>query len=347
MPWTKVRLLSESQLLALETHIADAARLAATATVKARIEVFRRALEFSAYIIRSRILADALTAITFENDGDLTKLLDTAAALDGLLQRREQRWDELKAGDDLTGESIRAMMKIGLGDFSAISRCESQVYDSLARGIRAVQERGLSPVDLLLAPLQARHPESRPLSVLKAMLQLASGPPPDNLLGNSGFEADGRADAARERAPQGWTTWQTAGCTGRFRMLPRGSEGDTCAEIVGARAAVLQQQIPVQAGELYFAQVEIRRVPGSGDGDVRLQGGLQDRDGKWLDGSSSQFASAAPSEQEGWVTVRLLMSIPAPAANLVFMCAASGLAPDEAARFDNVVLFRVDTGPAP
>ena len=215
------------------------------------------------------------------------------------------------------------------GELGKLAQFESPMYDVLDR-VRAWYARSApAELDPLLADLRREHPQSTLVKILDATQQLDKGALA-GVLANGDFEAD-------PASAQGWGTWQTAGCPGRFAVRSiRG--GSHVAEIAGAKSAVFMQDLAVKPGEVYYASARARHLPPAAGGTVSLTCGLMDPQGKWLDGQSTQFIAPLDPNGGQWHTIRMVVHIPERAGRLRFMCAASGMGAHDRAQFDDVVL---------
>ena len=117
-------------------------------------------------------------------------------------------------------------------------------------------------------------------------------------------------------------------------------------EIKGAKSAVFIQDIDVAPGDAYYASARVRHLPADSKGKVMLVAGLMDAaEGKWLDNQSNQFTTQDTASDGQWHTLHMIMRMPDRAGRLRLMCAAHGMAPDELAQHDDVVLVRLPEQP--
>lgn len=327
---TQARLFTLERLDQLQACLDEARASADSDLSRRRIDVFARAFEFSSYISRSYHLGRMLRRAVIDDRPSATRALETALLADAVALQRVRRWPELRAGEDLTGESIRHLEKIMGGELGKLAQFEAPMHDVLDRVVAWYSRNAPTELDSLAADLPRKRPQSILMRILDAKAQLEKGAPVNRLV-NGDFEAD-------KTSARGWGTWQTAGCTGRF-AIRSDDEASHVAEIAGATSAVFMQDLPVNPGEIYYACARARHV-GAG-GAVRLVCGLMDPKGEWLDGQSTQFIARLEPSDGRWHIIRMIVHIPDRAGRLRFMCAAKGMSEGGSAQFDDVVFVRL------
>ncbi|MFH0964899.1 MAG: DUF4838 domain-containing protein, partial [Planctomycetota bacterium] len=336
---TQAKLFPPQRLDPLEACLKEAGERTQSDLVRQRINLFADALEFSAYIGRTCYLGRALAQAPITNEESARQALDQAFELDSLSRQRQRRWEEIKAGDDLTGQALRGMAAVTGSTLAQVTQFEAPMYAALDEALAWFRDNAPAKTAALVASFRQTHPDSGLVQILDAKEGIVSGSYA-NLLANGDFEKEPSSTGA---APVGWGRWQTEGCKGRFgsRRFKRSMVG----EITGAKSAVFMQDINVAPGEVYYASARVRHLPRDGKGKVLLVAGLMDADGKWLDGQSNQFTTEDASSDGQWHMLHMLMRMPGRAGKLRLMCAAQGMAPDEAAQFDDVVLVRLPPSP--
>jgi len=326
---TQARLFSLERLDQLQACLDEARASAESDVNRRRINVFAEAFEFSSYISRSYHLGQALRRAAIDDQRSARLTLDAALHADTVALQRVRRWPELRARENLTGESIRHLEKIMGGELGKLAQFEAPMYDVLDRVVAWYSRNAPAELGPLLADLRRGRPQSILIRILDAKTALEKGALTSSLA-NGDFEAD-------ETSARGWGTWQTAGCTGRF-AISSDDGGSHFAEIVGAKSAVFMQDLPVNPGEVYYASARARHLPAGAEGTVSLTCGLMDPQGKWLDGQSTQFIAPLEPGDGRWHTIRMIVHIPERAGRLRFMCAAKGMSEEHSAQFDDVVL---------
>jgi hypothetical protein len=194
--------------------------------------------------------------------------------------------------------------------------------------------------------LQAVHPELAAAAQQAKFDQLIQEKKVTNLLTNSDFSntAHNTAKAALDwqtnNAPVGWSTWQKkvdSQPPGIFSVDPKGGEhGGNAASLAGMFQGFFIQQIPVKAGEEYFARV---RVHQSGAGIPRLDVRWQNESG-WTD--SQNFLVDTQQAKDDWITLTLPATVPAGATKLIVLIGVDGQShAGDKVWFDNVQLYKM------
>lgn len=113
----------------------DAARRAAQSdATREKIDVFARSFEFAALMTRGYQRATELAMMPVTTATSARAALSAAVAASTLCHERDARWREIEAGEDLTGQALRGLRKIGSNiAFKRLSELDLPIEDTFVR----------------------------------------------------------------------------------------------------------------------------------------------------------------------------------------------------------------------
>ena len=101
--------MTEQDLRRAEAFLDASRRQATSEDVARKVEVFARAFEFGALLTRTYLLAGGIERLPITDRATATVALERIVEASGFCRTRDARWERIVSGNDLTGESLRAL----------------------------------------------------------------------------------------------------------------------------------------------------------------------------------------------------------------------------------------------
>lgn len=171
----------------------EAARSAAkTDALREKIGVFARSFEFAALITRGYLRTAELERMPVTTATSARAALAAAVRASASCRERDARWDQIEAGEDLTGQALRALRNMGANiALKRLHELDQPIEDTFVRAVLYLARNAQG--DLAVAA-KAAGPKARQTRLGKAAAMLAQARKPAALAEDPSFwqEALGR-----------------------------------------------------------------------------------------------------------------------------------------------------------
>ncbi len=302
-----------------------------------RIAMNRKGMEYSAFVIREKSLADALRKAVV---GDAAAAEAAARAVELLGQLAAARgpvWQAAYQGDDLLGRTLRGLDAANLLVAEEVSGIEGEAFAASVRVLEWHRLNAPERLDALTARLT--RPQLGPVAdMLRTWLARGSAA---NLVRDGGFEAS----YPYSGAATGWEPLPRRPDTLLYTAAGAGVNGSVAAVIEGTRLDVtsFHQRVRATGGRRYLITADVRLGnPEVGLGTLHVR--LLRSNNTW---SRNDFLINTRPGVSGWQTLGLYVTVPAgtaPDGLRVLLKADEQLgAPDAAHQvfFDNVAVYEI------
>ncbi|MFH0963763.1 MAG: DUF4838 domain-containing protein [Planctomycetota bacterium] len=252
---TTAQFMDAEQIERGEALLAGAREAATSEASRERIEVFARAFEYGALICRTYQRALAVERLPVNSSGNAEKALSAAVEASGFCRERDERWKEIENGEDLTGESLRALRLIGSNiTIKRLGELDRPIEDAFVRA--AVYLARNAPGELGEAAKAASEGEGRSrLGGIAREIAEAGEPAARALDGAFWKERLGREVELSEGVSDRLGIEDLADREGLQELFDWGSPGGT---------KVTPRDFPALAAEEDQAAIEVGRAEGGG-----------------------------------------------------------------------------------
>jgi hypothetical protein len=330
-----------------EGLLAEATQAADSDAVRQRIDIVAAGLRWASYPIRTTALAGALARASISDGASAEATLGKIVTIDRLAGERVQVWKDVRARNDLAGETFNALARYSHG--RKLNEAEGLAAPAAAAIPRVLQwfaDHDPAGSDSAGARLKGL---SGPFGGIARAWLLVQQQRPKNLLINGDFEDTGPNAAKAERdgsttkAPPGWSTWHSGSSPAKFtHAAGKGLRSSRGVGITGADSACFLQTLPVKPGERYLCCEYARLLPPSAEADVTLSVRWRKPDGSWLTPSISEASASLSATPRDFEPLMLIVTVPPGAGQLTFLMYARNLGDEETAWFDNAAVYKLE-----
>ncbi len=333
----------------METAFAllDSAReTAADNAIRARIEIHQAALQYASYAVYPSAISERAAALRIEDQRSAEQAVAMAGKLAQLTAGREACWAAAAQRNDLLGETVRGLGRMGYLQTGTVPDIER---GALVGAMKAMEWYSRNAPDkVAAASAQLAGSGNSPFGeAVRAWVWVMQKQPP-NLVVNGDFEDRGTNTGTAEQdwttagAPRGWSTWSANAPTTRFAVLGgKGHTGSAAATISGGVSSCYLQSCAVTAGRKYLCVCWAAGVPSGKASGAKLGIRYRDPAGAWHKRQDLEPTIHLGGADGAWQPLAMMVTVPEGAAGLLVMPGAAAQDAGAMALFDDVALYDV------